>query len=47
MKLIYRLITMFILLEVIWVLFDEKDVKLKATAAFTIIPLLLRTLMIK
>lgn len=47
MKLIYRLITIFVLLEVVWVLFDEEGIKLKATAAFTIIPLLLRSLMIK
>lgn len=46
MTAIYRLIVILIAVLVVWELFDQKDLKSQATAAFVLIPLIMRALMI-
>ena len=47
MVIIYRLITLFILVITVWNALDEDDSYFQATAALVAIPVLLRVLMIK
>lgn len=46
MTLIYRLIVILLSALIIWELFYQKDLRTQATAAFVLIPLILRALMI-
>lgn len=46
MTLIYRLIVALMVILVVCELFYQKDIKAQATAAFVLIPLIMRTLMI-
>ena len=46
MTLIYRLIVVLLAALVVWELFGQKDLKSQATAAFVLIPLVMRALMI-
>lgn len=46
MTLIYRLIVALLAVLVVWELFDQTDLKSQATAAFVLIPLVMRALMI-
>jgi hypothetical protein len=46
MTLIYRLLVVTVTLLVVLELFSQKDLKSQATAAFVLVPLILRALMI-
>ncbi|MCX5839273.1 MAG: hypothetical protein NTW71_12275 [Deltaproteobacteria bacterium] len=46
MTLIYRLLVVLVTLLVVLELFSQKDLKTQATAAFVLIPFVLRALMI-
>jgi hypothetical protein len=46
MTLIYRLLVVAVTLLVVLELFSQKDLKSQATAAFVLVPLILRALMI-
>ena len=46
MTFIYRLIVILMTALVIWELFNQRELKAQATAAFVLIPLIMRALMI-
>lgn len=46
MTLVYRLIVILLTILIVWELFSQKDLRSQATAAFVLIPLIMRALMI-